>query len=485
MTQGKKYGVLQWILIIAAVIALFGTRIIPPPSGLSQSGLQIMGIMTGALILWVGLGVDWPSLLVLLALMTIPELGSNAVLAGSFGNPGVVFLIFCMMLAACLTKTGLAKRLAICFLTNKLSRKRPWWTIAMFYLAVFVLGSFVSAGAGIVITLPIAVEILERIGCKKKDGLSTMLVLGTVVVGMLANCSTPIAHAMSIQGIYLYHTYTGGELDFFSFCATLLPVALVCLIVFYLICRFLWRPDVSHMTELDFDNLKQSIGPMSKREKISAVVYMTVVILWILPGLFKYIAPGIYPYVSWINQNYPPIVAVITLNFIYADGKKVLSYKDAFGNVAWGAVVFMAAINMLGNATANPEIGLPDWLAGTLTPVFSGISPTVFMIIIVLFIAIVTNFASNAVAIAIGYAIALPLVLTIYDGAINPALMGLFVTCAGQFSYATPPATPSAAIASESGWMKSSSMCKWGMICAVVFAFILIGAGSVTGKMFT
>lgn len=483
-SQSKTaYKPYQWIMIVVSIASMFLPKMFSAPAGLTQSGFQLLGIVVGAMILWVGMDTSWPSLLVMLALMTIPELGSKAVAQGSFGNETVVFLIFCMMLAASITKTGIAKRLAIYFLTNRFSRRSPWWTMIMFFIASFIICSFVSSVAGIVIVLPIAIEILEKVNCEKKSPTATVLIFGTVVFCVLANCATPIAHAMSLQGMSLYQSYTGKELDFFTFCATLLPVAFVCGLIFVLLCRFIWRPDVSCMRGLNYDELQASIGSMEQREKVAAVVYVLAVILWIVPGVSKYLLPGIYPYLGWIDKCYPPIAAVLFLNFVTIDNEPVLSYKDSFGNVGWGTITFIAAINLLGGATANAEIGLPAWFAETLTPVFSNVPPLVFIFIIVLFCAVFTNFASNAVAIAIGYAIALPLVLTIYQGEINPVMMGLFITCSSQFSYATAPATPAAAVAIESGWINTSSVFKWGMIAALIFCVVLVVLGAVTCNM--
>lgn len=479
------YKSYQWVMIIVSVALMFLTKFIPAPEGLSQSGFQLLGIVCGAMILWVGLSTTWPNLLVMMALTSLPELGAAAVARGSFGNDTVVYLIFCMMLAASITKTGIAKRLAIYFLTNRLSRRSPWWTVVMFCVASFIICSFVSSVAGIVIVLPIAIECLERVKCGKKSPAATLLILATVVFCVLANCATPIAHAMSLQGMSLYQSYTGEELEFFTFCATLIPVAVACGLIFFLMCRFVWRPDISCMKSLDYDELRASIGPMGRREKIAAVVYIIVAILWIIPGVSNYIFPGIYPYLSWIDKNYPPIAAVLILNFITVDNEPVLAYQDSFANISWGTITFVAVINLLGSATANADIGLPAWLASTLTPVFSGVNPLVFIFIIVLFCAVFTNFASNAVAVSLGYAIAMPLVLTIYQGSISPVMMGLFITCSSQFSYATAPSTPAAAVAIESGWVNSTSVFKWGMLASVIFCAVLVALGSVTCNLFS
>ena len=57
---------------------------------------------------------------------TVDSLTVASVYSNSFGNTTVVLMVFCYMLAACLVKSGVARRIAIWFLTNKIARKSPW-----------------------------------------------------------------------------------------------------------------------------------------------------------------------------------------------------------------------------------------------------------------------------------------------------------------------------------------------------------------------
>lgn len=109
---------------------MFGSRYVPV-AGLPESGVQILGILIGGMILWLSMGVGWTSLYVLFALSTVPILGAAKVCTTSFGNATTVLMLYCFMIAACLTKSGFARRIAIVLMTNKLSRKSPWYTVLM------------------------------------------------------------------------------------------------------------------------------------------------------------------------------------------------------------------------------------------------------------------------------------------------------------------------------------------------------------------
>lgn len=52
----------KWVALAVALFFMFGTGIITPPSGLTQSGFQVLGILVGASILFLSWGTGWPSM---------------------------------------------------------------------------------------------------------------------------------------------------------------------------------------------------------------------------------------------------------------------------------------------------------------------------------------------------------------------------------------------------------------------------------------
>lgn len=272
----------------------------------------------------------------------------------------------------------------------------------------------------------------------------------------------------------------------FALCtvAVLEPVVIVCAIVYFLIGRLLWKPDVTPLANLDYDRLAASVGPMTKKAKWSAWVYAMVVIMWVLPGVCKYVAPGAYVYLSKIDQTYPPIIALVLMTLVKVDGEKALDFKDAMANASWGVFLFIASVMAMGSAMANSEIGISAWLAAEMGPLFSNISPEMFIAIAVVFLVVLTNFTSNSVVVALGFTIFMPLCTTVYADSISAAFMGLMKINASQHSWATPPATPASAIAAGSGWLDTGNMFRWGMVVAAFSCVILLTLGQLLGKVF-
>lgn len=481
--QNKKVSPGKWVALVVGLMFMFLTGIIAPPAGLSQAGFQVIGILIGAIILFLTWGTGWPSMMIVFALMTVDGLNAAKVTQATFGNNTAVFLVFCMMLAACLTKSGAARRIAVWFLTNKLSRKSPWWTVVMFMIANFILNYVLSSAATVFVMLPIAIEILEGVGLKKEnhDPISVVLMLAFLVTALTANAGNPISHATTLQGFNAYNSYVGETMDFFTYCAVGTPVALATSLVFFLVIKFIWRPDVSMLKNIDYDALAATVGPQTKKEKISVFFYVVCVILWMMPGLSKYIWPSAAGVFGKIIDCLPPLAALFLMNFIKVDGEPVLAWKDAVQSVNWPSYMFIAAIMGLGSFMGNADIGIPAWMSSVLSPVFSHISPFVFLCAMVLIADLLTNFTSNVVTINVVMAIGMPLALGVYSDSVSPLLTCILITLAANNGWTTAPANPSAAVIYGYGWVDDKSMLKYGLLIAMLHVVLTMTLGYALG----
>ena len=472
-------------MLALAILAIVLAKLLPTPDGLTDAGFQILGILVAAIILFLTWGTGWTSMAIVFAMLTLPGVSAAQVTQATFGNNTVVFLLFCFMLAACLTESGAARRIAVWFLTNKLARKSPWWTIAMYFAAVYVLDFFLSASTCIMILLPILLSMFESVGLVQSERckLSSALLLCTVVVAQLANGANPISHAVTMQGFSLYESYVGAEMDFFTFCAVSTPITLITTLLVFLLVRFVWKPDVSPFKRINYDELAASCGKFSKREKLSVFFYALCVVFWLLPGLADYIWPAASGVLGKINNCFPPLAVLFLMNFIKLDGEPVLAWGDAVKSVNWPSFMFIASIMGLGSFLGNSSFGISEWLSNLLSPAFANVSPIAFILVMVLIVNVLTNFCSNSVALSVVYAVALPLCLGVYSGSVNPALLSILITSSAQNGWATAPASPTAAVAYASGWGNFREILVWGLIIMVLQIAVCMVWGMSAGSV--
>ena len=109
--------------LVPALILMILPRFLPSMGGLSTDALTVIGVFFGSLLLWIGVSIDWPSLLTLLALGMTPVFGFSKTFAGAFGNTTVAFLLLTFMLVYPLSRTNFIRRCTVAFITNRFARR--------------------------------------------------------------------------------------------------------------------------------------------------------------------------------------------------------------------------------------------------------------------------------------------------------------------------------------------------------------------------
>ena len=125
----EKQNVKDTIFLVLAMAIIIGSRLVPGFGGLSSEAIGVLGVFFGSLLMWVGIAIDWPSLITLLALGLLPTFGFSKTFSGAFGNSTVAFLIFTFMLVYPLSKTNFVRRCTVSFITNRIAKKGPWYFV--------------------------------------------------------------------------------------------------------------------------------------------------------------------------------------------------------------------------------------------------------------------------------------------------------------------------------------------------------------------
>lgn len=470
MKNNAELSTGQKLLFFLGFVIMFGVKFLPAPWGMSVDAFQVLGVVIGGLLMLL-VTVGLSSVMIFLALALVPCLGISKVAAASFGNSTFMLMIFIFMFSAVLDKRGIAKRIAIGLMTSKIGRKGPWYTVTMVFVAAFIIGSFLGSALSLMIFLPILIQIFREAGVNSTDErnqLTSLLVCGVAICVCIAQCGTPIGHTITIYGMRAFQQYTETPLDFGTYVIVSLPIAFLVTIAWCLIARFIWHPDISGLDGLDYDELKKQVGKMNTGDVITCVIYVLVILAWVLPGITRYLAPNLYTSVfSKIDDCYPALIGVSALCLIRSEGKSLVTYDELLKAVPLKTILYMASVLGLSGAVNNGDVGLNSWLASVLGGVFSGMSPVVFVIVIVSICILATNFIPNIVVVTLGMAVAMPLMTSLYADTINPMVVAALITGAGSYAYAAPSSCPTAAIASGSGWVNQSDLLKYGLISAV------------------
>lgn len=461
----KRVNKHEWLThagIFCGIYLLF-QFLLPAPAPLTRAGMGVVGIFLGTVYLWIRVDIGWPSLFFLGLVGMTGVSKVSTLFTSTWGNVMVPFLICAFLLNMVMADTGLSRRFALFFITRKGNRGRPWRLLTMFFLAVMLMGLVSTSSAITVMFMAIAEEIFHMTGYKKGDRLVEAVMIGIFWVAQGAMAFTPISHVLIpmifeyiIRDFGITVTYTRYSLAF-------ILAGIGFFIGWMLLLRFVIRPDVDKLKDLDIDALKASLKPWSKEERTILIVYLAVIITWCFPDLIG-LVPALKPLASWMSalgSAVPAMVAVGILCFIHYDGKPMLDIKECSRRLPWGNVFMMAAVMGMGYVFGLETVGVSAWLTTVIQPVISGLSPTLFVLMVIVFITVLTDFISNTLSASM-YTVIIPIALAVPG--VNPIVVALLIAAGCNSSFTFPSGCPAASLASGGGWTRVSFQIRYGFM---------------------
>ncbi len=464
------------VFLILALAVIIGSRLMPGIGGLSADAMAVLGVFFGSLIMWIGISIDWPSMITLLALGIIPVFGFSGTFAGAFGNTTVAFLIFTFMLVYPLSKTNFVRRCTISFITNKIARKGPWYFICFLFAAVTFMGLFISPSVLFVAFMPFLEDILQVLELKKGGKAANVIMMGTAFCISLSSGMTAIGHVWPTMAIGYYTAATGNDVNQFQYMAMGIPTGIILIILLILVFKFLYRPDdVGEIRPEKAMNLRGTVPAADRKEKIILGVVFLTVLLWVAPSLIKGILPEVYTMVNSWSTAMPPLLGCVLLFIFQVDGERIMNFREvASKGVLWGSVLMTAAATQLGACLTNEDIGISTWLTGTLEPLTKSL-PVIGLILFFMTWAVVeTNFSSNIVTTTVVSAVALSVLTALPEGSVNVGAVVCMVGFAAGICNMTPAGQSTVnTVAIGSGWTDTKSMFVWGGVFAVMAILVL------------
>lgn len=465
------------IIPICILLSLFG-KYIPTNNVLTMDAMGVICIFASSLILWLTIGIDWPSLLCIFSLGFLDSLGFSKVFQLSFGNSTWIFLIFTFICTYALSKTSLIKRIALFFINLKLAKKSTYSFINFFLLSVLLLGLFISPTVLFVIILPILKKIFELSNIEKGDKIAKVLMAGLGFTISISSGMTPIAHVFPL----LAFNAANIEMSPILYMGVAIPVGLIIFILMLIIFKMI-KLDKNKLKNVNIDELKKDLEPITKKDIITLIIFIVVIILWIIPSLFKDISIDFYNSINKYGTAMPPLLGVILLSIIRIDNKPIIEIGDAFKNgVPWGNLMMCAATLVLGSALMNDSIGIKSVLQETLGNSLNGVPQIILLIVFVAWASLQTNLSSNMVTATLVATIASSVLISI-NSSLNMTTIIALIGMNASFAYATPPSMPHIAIIAGSEYCDTKFVLIYGSILMIISILISLLIGYPLGSV--
>lgn len=472
----SKKKLKEFIFLILALICIIGSRFLSSTGELSSEAIQVLGVFFGSLIMWIGVSIDWPSMITLLALGFIPTFGFSKTFAGAFGNTTVAFLLFTFMLVYPLSKTNFVRRCTISFITNKIARKGPWYFICFLFAAVTFMGLFVSPSVLFVAFMPFLEDIYQVLGVKKGGKTGNMIMMGTAICISLSSGMTAIGHVWPTMAIGYYISATGNDVNQFQYMAMGIPTGILLITILILGFKFLYKPDdIKDIYPEKAIKLRGTIPVADLKEKVILGAVFFTVFLWIGPSLIKGSFPNIYKMINSWSTAMPPLLGCIVLFIISINGERILDFKEVTTKgILWGSILMTGAATWLGACLTNVDIGVSKWLTGTLALLSANLPVSGMILFFITWAIVQTNFSSNIVTTTVVSAVALSVLTALPIGSVSVATVVCMIGFAAAVCNMTPAGQSTInTVAIGSGWTTARSMFVWGAYIAVAAIFVL------------
>ena len=362
--------------------------------------------------------------------------------------------------------------ISLWFITRKAVTGRPWLFTYTFLGSIMLLGGLTSASPAAVIGWSILYGVCDVCGYKKGDGYPTMMVFGIVYAAQVGMALIPFKQA-ALTVMSAYETMSGTHIDYAKYMFIALVACALCSLLFLLIGKYIFRPDVSKLASLDASQLDkdQSLSLNKVQKMVLGFLFALVALLLIPAFLPKDLA--IVRFLKSIGNTGICMFLVGLMCFIKVNGKPLLRFKAMVDDgVAWGIIFILAMVQPLSGAMAKPESGITPFLMTMLEPLFGSGSPLFFAVCMGLLATILTQFINNG---AVGVAL-MPVIYSYCTNmGVGPELPVIMVVMGVHLAFLTPAASSSAALLHGNEWASTKSIWKSSPI-VILLSWILMSA---------
>lgn len=410
-------------------------------------GMEILGVFLGTLYLWTFVDPIWGSIMSIAMVGFSSYSNMSAVIGEAFGSPVVCQVLFMQIMSGGLAYYKITGYMGRFFLTRKFTNGKPWLLMGVICMGCYFIAGFVNAFTPIFVMWPVLYGVFDEVGYKKGDPFPRVAITLVVIASLVGFPMAPFAQ----NGLALLSNFEkisaempGGPVIVNSggYLLTAIILGMVLITAVVLFAKFVLRPDASRLKDYDVESLNRNpLPPLSLGQKLYILGFVLVILGMMIPSL----VPSL-PFMGYLKGCVYGLAMFIAacLAAIRIKGEPVLDIAKVLEKNSWGAYFIIVAAILLGGVLTNQATGISGFLRVILTPIFQGMSPTIFIVLLLLLGAILTNLCNSLV---IGMLLQ-PIIITYCTqaGADPRPIVTLMIQFVLLSACVTPAASPFAAL---------------------------------------
>jgi solute carrier family 13 (sodium-dependent dicarboxylate transporter), member 2/3/5 len=375
-----------------------------------------------------------------------------------FMDPSVLFIFGSIVIGLVFTKTGLTRRIAYKMLAIVGEKT------SMIYLGCFVLTAALThimahtAVAATIYPLLVAIYAMYDEG-DKQTKFGKGLFIGMAYVAGAGSIITLLGAARGAVAIGFFNSIMHKSIGFFELTYYMAPIGWLMTILLWLYFMVVLKPEKKTIPGLRerAKRLNAELGGITAREVTAAAIVATAILVLGASAVLKSTVPG------FVAPNKTAVLLISTILFFVTG---ILDIND-LEEIPWNIILLFAGAMSIGFCLW--DTGAAQWMAINWLSLFKEANWFVFILSIVFFVMVMTNFIMNVAAIAISLPVAL--VIAPYLGVAGEVILFSSLIAAGMPFMLLVGAAPNA-IAYDSKQFTPGEFFMYGIPASIILMLV-------------
>ncbi|OYU35580.1 DASS family sodium-coupled anion symporter [Novosphingobium sp. PASSN1] len=453
------------IALALGPLGLLATLLIAAPAGMPPTAWHTAGLVWWMAVWWMTEAMPL-SATAMLPFIVLPLTGVTDAnkTASAYYSPIMFLFVGGAFLALAIERTGLHRRLALTMLAH--AGTSPVRLLLAVMAATASISMFISNTSTALIMMPMALAILTSGGVEEgeTDGMAGALPMGVAFAATLGGYGTIVGTPTNAIAAGLLDRTLGVKISFLEWSAFGLPIVLIGVPLAAFIIARVHRIGPGSFDPAAARNAIEHSVKWTVPERRLVPLFLLTVLAWVTLPLTESLFPK-----GGLTDGTIAAIAGLTL-FVLPDGtgRAMLTWKEA-NRMPWDVILMFGG--GLSLAMGMDASGLSDWLGTAMLPLRSVPLPVVALVLVG-FVIIVTEFASN-IAAASGI---MPVVAALC-GALgaDPILLALPAALAASWGFMLPAGTGPNALAWGTGHIAMPRVLRAGFLLDLAGVLLIVG----------
>jgi DASS family divalent anion:Na+ symporter len=440
-----------------------GIWLMPVPAGLTAPAWHLFAVFVAAITaVLLGAFLLLTSTMLAVAAVVLTGTVPYAKAFGGFANASVLLVVIAFLVAQAVVKSGLGRRISL-FMVSRFGRSSLGLAYSIVITDALIAPAFPSNTARGGVLFPIVLSVAQGSGSRPDDPegrrLGGYLMFCTMASLAVSSALWMTATSANPIGIQLARDF-GLEIGFGKWLIVSSVPALTAIVALPWIVRRLYPPgaDKTPDAPVAARNALVAVGPLSRDEWITAVIFVLMVSGWIFADALKLNVTS----VAFGGLALLLLAGVLTPNDIATQG-------DTLTTFLWLAVLFALSGQL-------NELGFMGYAGQRLASYLSGLSwPVTYVALIVIYVAIHYMFVSQSSQVLALLGVFLD--VGVRGGVPVPLMAFGLLFASSYFSVITPQGGSQNVIFVGSGYLTQRELYRLGLLTTFFFlaVFIVIG----------